>query len=89
ALEYWMNGNSSNRTQRILNGQTTFAWEELIDVTGLSDGVNTFNARFKDEYGVWSPIETRFFVKQTNALGQGELKKITALEYWMNGNSSN
>jgi len=89
ALEYWMNGNSSNRTQRILNGQTTFAWEELIDVAGLSDGVNTFNARFKDEYGVWSPIETRFFVKQTNALGQGELKKITALEYWMNGNSSN
>ncbi|MDS1031841.1 T9SS type A sorting domain-containing protein [Porphyromonadaceae sp. NP-X] len=89
ALEYWMNGNSSNRTQRILNGQTTFAWEELIDVANISDGVNTFNARFKDEYGVWSPVETRFFVKQTNALGQGKLKKITALEYWMNGNSSN
>jgi len=89
ALEYWMNGNSSNRTQRILNAQTTFAWEELIDVANISDGVNTFNARFKDEYGVWSPVETRFFVKQTNALGQGKLKKITALEYWMNGNSSN
>ena len=89
ALEYWMNGNSTNRTQRILSGQTSFAWEELIDVAGLTDGVNPFNARFNDYSCVWSPIETRFFVKQTNALGQGELKKITALEYWMNGNSSN
>jgi len=89
ALEYWMNGNSANRTQRVLNGQTSFTWEELIDVAGIPDGANTFNARFKDEYGVWSPIETRFFLKQTNAAGQGVLKKIVALEYWMNGNSAN
>ena len=88
ALEYWMNGNSSNRTQRILNGQTTFAWEELIDVANISDGVNTFNARFKDEYGVWSPVETRFFVKQSTALTEGN-KNITNLEYWMDGNTAN
>jgi len=88
ALEYWMNGNSSNRTQRILNAQTTFAWEELIDVANISDGVNTFNARFKDEYGVWSPVETRFFVKQSTALTEGN-KNITNLEYWMDGNTAN
>jgi hypothetical protein len=62
--------------------------EELIDVANIPDGVNTFNARFKDEYGVWSPVETRFFVKQSTALTEGN-KNITNLEYWMDGNTAN
>jgi hypothetical protein len=39
--------------------QPQFAWEELIDVANISMA-SIPQCRFKDEYGVWSPVETRF-----------------------------
>ena len=87
ALEFWINGNSTNRTHRALTAQNTYNWEELLDYAAIPDGVNSFNARFRDEFGAWSTVQSHFFLKQTTAAGTGTMKKITALEYWINGNS--
>ena len=88
SLEYWINGNSTERTHRSLTAQSTYNWEELLDYTAIPDGVNSFNARFRDEFGAWSTVQSHFFLKQTTAAGTGTVKKITALEYWINGNST-
>ena len=87
ALEYWINGNSDNRTKRALTAHNPYNWEELLDYAAIPDGVNTFNARFMDEFGSWTNVQSHFFLKQTTAVGTGLVKKITALEYWINGNS--
>ena len=87
AQEFWINGNSTNRTHRALTAQNTYNWEELLDYAAIPDGVNSFNARFRDEFGAWSTVQSHFFLKQTTAAGTGTMKKITALEYWINGNS--
>ena len=87
ALEYWINGNSDARTKRPLTAQNPYNWEELLDYAAIPDGVNTFNARFMDEFGSWTNVQSHFFLKQTTAVGTGLVKKITALEYWINGNS--
>ncbi|MEZ7936359.1 MAG: T9SS type A sorting domain-containing protein, partial [Paludibacteraceae bacterium] len=89
ALEYWINGNSTERTHRALTAQSTYNWEELLDYAAIPDGVNSFNARFRDEFGAWSTVQSQFFLKQTTAAGTGTVKKITVLEYWINGNSTN
>ena len=86
-LEYWINGNSDARTKRTLTAQNPYNWEELLDYAAIPDGVNTFNARFMDEFGSWTNVQSHFFLKQTTAVGTGLVKKITALEYWINGNS--
>ena len=88
ALECWIDGNFSEKTQRNLTAQNTYNWEEIIDFSTASDGVHSANVRFKDDFGVWTSVQSRFFLKRTNAVGEGEVKKITALEYWMDGNSS-
>ena len=87
ALEYWINGNSDARTKRTLTAQNPYNWEELLDYAAIPDGVNTFNARFMDEFGAWTNVQSHFFLKQTTSIGTGLVKKITALEYWINGNS--
>ena len=88
ALEYWINGNSDARTKRTLTAQNPYNWEELLDYSAIPDGVNTFNARFMDEFGAWTAVQSHFFLKQTTDAGAGVVKAITALEYWLDENSS-
>ena len=87
-LEYWMDGNSENRTKQIISASSTYNWEELISCSSLSDGVHTFNVRFSDDGGIWTPVESFFFLKQTNAAAQTVLRKINALEYCIDNNLS-
>ncbi|HPS10114.1 MAG TPA: hypothetical protein PK664_01970, partial [Paludibacteraceae bacterium] len=87
AVEWWTDGNTQMRTQQTVTPGGVYNWEELVTFTTLSDGVHTFNARFRDNEGVWTSVQSHFFLKQTTAVGTGLVKKITALEYWINGNS--
>ncbi len=87
-LEYWIDGKSSSRTQRTLSGATPYNWEELLDYSTLNDGVHTFNVRFRDDGGVWTHAQSHFFLKQTNAAGQGLVRKVNGLEYWIDGKST-
>lgn len=89
SVEFWTDNNSENRNRQAVSASNTFIWQDEINLAALVDGLHTLNMRFQDGKGIWSQVETSFFLKQTNAAGQGVLKKITALEYWMNGNSTN
>ena len=88
ALEYWINGNSDARTKRTLTAKNPYNWEELLDYSAIPDGVNTFNARFMDEFGAWTNVQSHFFLKQTTDAGAGVTKTINGLEYWLDENSS-
>ncbi|VBB46788.1 exported hypothetical protein [uncultured Paludibacter sp.] len=87
-IEFWTDGNSAIRTQRNLTPNTTYNWEELIDLSTIIDGVHTFNVRFSDDGGLWSNVQSHFFLKQTNAAGQSTFRKINGLEFWVDGNST-
>ena len=88
AVEWWTDGNAQMRTYQPATPGAAYNWEELVPFSTLSDGVHTFNARFCDNEGVWTTVQSHFFLKQTTAAGTGTVKKITALEYWINGNST-
>ena len=88
AVEWWTDGNAQMRTYQPVTPGAAYNWEELVPFSTLSDGVHTFNARFSDNEGVWTSVQSHFFLKQTTAAGIGTVKKITALEYWINGNST-
>lgn len=88
AMEWWTDGNAQIRSQQNVTPGAAYNWEELMPFTTISDGVHTFNVRFRDNEGVWTSVQSHFFLKQTTAAGTGLVKKITALEYWINGNSA-
>ena len=88
AMEWWTDGNAQIRSQQNVTPGAAYNWEELMPFTTISDGVHTFNVRFRDNEGVWTSVQRHFFLKQTTAAGTGLVKKITALEYWINGNSA-
>ena len=87
-IEFWVDENSPERIQRNLTPVETYNWEESINLSSLSDGVHTINVRFKDQLGVWTNVQSQFFFKKTNSRGEGEIKKINALEYWVDANSA-
>ena len=50
--QYWLDGDISS-------AQTAGA---SVDISGFPSGVHTYSVRVKDSEGLWSAIETRFFV---------------------------
>lgn len=63
---------------------TTHILDEQLDAINLSDGLNTFTVRFKDEKGNWSSPLTHFFVKLPEQQHSTEPKNIIAWEYRIN-----
>lgn len=70
-IEYWIDGNTEIRTQRSLTSTTTYNWVELIDFSTIIDGVHTANVRFCDSQGIWTSVQSHFFLKKTNSSGVG------------------
>ncbi len=89
ALEYWADGKSDNRVVKNLTAVKTYTWSELIDFSTLTDGLHTFHARFQDDGGMWSQVQSHFFLKRKSATGESTVRKIEALEYWADGNTEN
>lgn len=82
-VEYWTDAGSTERSQLALTASTLYNWEELIDASALKDGVHTFNARFRDDNGVWTVVESNFFiVSQGTAMPIETDNRIDGYRIW-------
>ena len=82
-VEYWLDTNSAERKSVVVNGNL---WQQMIDVSDLSEGMHTLNYRFGDNYGDYGALQQWvFFVKPLRDKGA---KAINTVEYWLDTNSA-
>lgn len=56
-----------------------------VDISALAPGVHTYSMRVKDSEGVWSTVETRFFVIPHRI---EPATNIVEREYWLDGHGA-
>lgn len=82
--EYWFDNQFSNKVSQTVTATTTYTLLSNLDVTGLAYGLHSFNSRFKDNTGQWSPTTTDLFVKErTSTTGTS---RIIQFQYWFDDN---
>ena len=54
-----------------------------VDISALAPGVHSYSIRVKDSEGIWSALETRFFVIPRQI---APATNIVEREYWLDGN---
>jgi len=84
--EYWFDTNYSNKTQQSVSTETEISLSSTVLTSQLPVGLHSFQIRFKDNTGKWSPTNTQFFVKQPSATT--EQTKIVKYECWFDSNYS-
>ncbi|MEE4177822.1 MAG: PKD domain-containing protein [Bacteroides sp.] len=82
--EYWLN--QSEAIWETVTPGVSLSLSEVLGVSELPEGLNTFSLRFKDNTGAWSSVLSRFFVKQPLASGNGEDAAIAGYQIWFNNN---
>ncbi len=82
AWEYRLNDNPF--VKQNVPPSSSFILEEELTTNDLPDGLNSFTVRFKDNFGNWSSLLTRFFVKIPEQQFSVVPKKIVACEYRLN-----
>ncbi len=80
--------NGENVTYVPVSPVADFHLQTDIDVSTLTQLVNTIHIRFKDENGKWSSITSHMFIKPING-SQIVDRKITAYEYYFNNDTNN
>ncbi|GHT43431.1 hypothetical protein FACS189438_0600 [Bacteroidia bacterium] len=78
ACEYWLDSDYANR----VSPTVTSGISADISFKDASVGLHSFNIRFKDKYGRWSSVESRYFQK----LAYVAANRMVTYEYWLNDN---
>ncbi len=86
AYEYGFNNGEMN--YQTVAAAVDISIDEVLNVAGLPDGLNSFAIRFKDNAGNWSSVLTQFFVKMPVPEYEGEENQLTAYQIWFNNDSS-
>ena len=86
AYEYWYNNDAASRVSEIVTSTDQLNLVTTLDASGLQNGINTFNIRFKDDSNLWSGVVSEFFYKAPQSTNID--RKIIAYEYWYNSESS-
>lgn len=81
--EYWFDNQFSNKVSQTVAATPTYTLLSNLDVTGLAYGLHSFNTRFKDNTGQWSPTTTDLFVKEKTSTGTS---RIVQFQYWFDDN---
>ena len=74
AVEYWMDNDLAKRKTTEVSGNT---WQQVLDVSDLSEGIHTLNYRFVDNYDGYGPVSQAMFSKV-----QKKATQIKKLRYW-------
>ncbi|MCR4853455.1 MAG: hypothetical protein K5893_07685 [Prevotella sp.] len=78
AMEYWLDGQFANK-------QTLSGSVAEIDIENLSPGFHCISVRSQDDIGLWSSVQTRFFMVPRVE----ETATITHYCYWFNDETDN
>ena len=74
AVEYWLDGKTTERKTTELSRDT---WQQVLDVSDLSEGIHTLYYRFVDNYSDYSSVSQSVFFKT-----QKRAFQIKALRFW-------
>ncbi len=85
ACEYWFDNNYSSKKLKTISPADIFN-DTILITSGIPKGVHSVHIRYKDNFGRWSSIESRVFVKQSSSKYKGA--KIIVREYWFDNNYS-
>ena len=80
--EHWFDGDYANRTTSVVAPTDNLDVNSQISTTGLTDGIHTYNVRFKDNLGDWSSSLSQFFYKTPTQTTNNN--KVVAYRYWLN-----
>lgn len=58
-----------------------FILDGFLDVISLADGLHTLHFMFRDDRGIWSPVQSRFFAVYSGS-GTVALREVVQLQYW-------
>ncbi|GHT64340.1 hypothetical protein AGMMS50239_21860 [Bacteroidia bacterium] len=83
--EYWFDNDYSAKASAPIVPAATYRWQTMIPCEQLSAGIHTFNTRFKDQTGAYTPTISQYFQKLPE-MPQGN--KIVLSEYWIDDNYS-
>ena len=82
--EYWFDNSYANLFSTPTAPQSLFQLNSTISTTGLSEGLHTFQIRFKDNNDLWSLASSSFLYKYNQIFsGMGQY------EYWFDSDYSN
>jgi PKD repeat protein len=88
SYEYWLDNDYSNSVVVNTPVQQQVIVNELIPMSSLSNGLHHFNIRFKDDTGLWSSVNSRFFYK-TSLPENTTSSNVVSYEYWLDNDYSN
>ena len=75
AMEYWID-------QKIDDRQPIASAPAQIDINDLSPGFHCISVRVKDDTGLWSAVQTKYFMVLRP---ESVATSIVKMEYWLDG----
>ncbi|HQJ19623.1 MAG TPA: hypothetical protein PLQ61_00255, partial [Bacteroidales bacterium] len=65
SYEYWFNNDYSGKQTVVISSAAQHHLITSLDVSGLPDGVNVLNIRYRDEKNIYSSILSKTFYKSS------------------------
>lgn len=84
--EYWYNNDYASKQVVTISPASQISIVTNLDISGLADGLNVLNIRFKDEAGVFSSTLSKAFYKKADQITN---HKIVAYQYWFDDDFAN
>jgi PKD repeat protein len=80
--EFWFNNNYGNKKSTTITPAILHQIDDSIDASGLAEGLNTINLRYRHNSGVYSNTLTKFFYRNNGVFKTD--KNLVSYEYWFN-----
>jgi PKD repeat protein len=87
AYEYWFDNNYSNAITTTTPAQQQVNINQLIQTASITNGIHTFNIRFKDNTQQWSSVASQFFYKTPSNIVTN--RNLVAYQYWFDNDYAN
>lgn len=87
SYEYWFDNNYAQKVQTNISSVSAFTLNQNIAAASLSNGLHTYNVRFRDDSLRYSAVTSQFFIKLPASVFAN--KQVTAYEYWFDDNYAN
>ncbi|WP_372756460.1 T9SS type A sorting domain-containing protein [Mariniflexile sp.] len=84
--QYWFDNDFLNADGETLNNEQNLVLIKSIDANALSNGMHTFNIRFKDDGGQWSSFISKTFLKASADVANNQ---VIAYRYWLDEDFTN
>ncbi|WP_283242724.1 PKD domain-containing protein [Marinifilum caeruleilacunae] len=85
-IQYWFDNDIDNAVTNSFAATDQLNHSELIDVSGLSDGVHLLSYRIKAESNMWSSVVSEQFVKREE---NTQAHQLTKVQYWFDNDLEN